>query len=54
MAALPENMLKILYFYLVKLPFVYILVAIGFVFEFVATFPFVVLVSIDTYRQKNR
>lgn len=54
MAALPENLFKKLYFYLVKLPFVYILVTIGFVFEFVATFPFVVMVSIDTYRRKNR
>lgn len=54
MTALPQNLFKILYFYLVKLPFVYILVTIGFVFEFLITFPFVVLVSIDTYRQKNR
>ncbi len=54
MTALPENMLKILYFYLVKLPVVYILVTIGFVFEFLTTFPFVVMVSIDTYRRKNR
>ena len=49
-----NRIIKILNFYMLKLPFVYIMIPIGFVFEFLTTFPFAVMVSIDGFRRKNR
>lgn len=53
MAGLLKHMLKRLYFYVIKIPFVYFMVTIGFVFEWLLTLPFIILVSIDAYRQKK-
>ena len=43
---------KKLYFYLIRLPLIYILIFTGFVFEFLVTFPFRVLASLDRHRSK--
>ena len=40
-------------FYALQLPFVYSMAAIGFVFEFLMTFPFAIAASIDA-RRGNR
>ncbi len=48
-----KNGLKVLYFYLWKLPAIYVLLTAGFIFEFITTFPFVVMTYIDAYRRKN-
>jgi hypothetical protein len=36
-------------FYLVKLPFILLLIIFGFIFEFLITLPFLVLCSLDSY-----
>jgi len=45
--------LKNLKFYAVKMPLVYCIAAIGFVFEFLTTLPFAIASSIDA-RRGNR
>ncbi|MBS3808831.1 MAG: hypothetical protein KGY38_01575 [Desulfobacterales bacterium] len=42
---------RILKFYTVKLPFVYLMIPVGFIFEYLVTLPYIVLVSIDERRQ---
>ena len=54
MAGLVRNTGKQLRFYFIKIPFVYLMVAIGFIFEFLITFPLDILVLIDAHRRKNR
>ncbi len=54
MAGWLKYMLKNLHFYAIKLPFYYFLMVTGFIFEFLTTFPFAIMVSIDAYRRKNR
>ena len=45
---------KRLHFYGIKLPFVFLMIPIGFLFEFLVTFPFIVMVSIDSRRNHRR
>ncbi len=45
---------KNLYFYIIRLPLIYILIFAGFIFEFLVTFPFWVLTSLDRHRSKRR
>ena|GEM_PF-2956586 len=45
---------RTLHFYVIKLPFIYITVPIGFLFEYLVTFPYIIMVSIDTHRQNRR
>ena len=49
-----KNILKKLKFYALKLPFVYCIAAIGFVFEFFTTLPFAIAASIDARRGNVR
>lgn len=44
---------KKLYFYIIRLPLIYILIFTGFIFEFLVTFPFRVLASLDSHRHKK-
>ncbi len=46
-----RNLFKLLHFYLIKLPFIYITVPAGFLFEFFITCPFIVMTFIDARRQ---
>lgn len=39
-------------FYALKLPFVYLMIPLGFLFEFIITFPFIVMVTIDARRKQ--
>lgn len=45
---------KAIRFYAVKLPFIYLMIGLGFVFEFLLTYPFMILVAIDQRRQAGR
>ena len=45
---------KAIRFYAVKLPFIYLMIGLGFVFEFLLTYPFMILVTIDERRQAGR
>ena len=45
---------KAIRFYAVKLPFIYLMIGLGFVFEFLLTYPYMILVAIDTYRQARK
>ncbi len=38
-----------IHFYTVKLPFIFIMVPTGFVFEYLITFPYIVLTSIEGF-----
>lgn len=40
-------------FYLIKLPFVYIAAPLGFLFDFIITFPYIVMTEIDGRRGKK-
>ncbi len=44
---------KRLRFYTIKLPFVYLMIPLGFLFEFLVTFPFIVMVAIDARRKRK-
>jgi len=44
---------KTLHFYFIKLPLIYILIPIGFLFEFLITLPFLILTSLDRYASKK-
>ena len=44
---------KTLYFYTIRLPLIYLLIPMGFIFEFLITFPFLVLASLDRNRCKK-
>gem|GEM_PF-2823798 len=48
-----DGLAKTLKFYLVKIPFTYIAVTIGFLFEFIITFPYIVMTEIDGRRRKR-
>jgi len=43
-----------LHFYLIRLPLIYALIPIGFIFEFVVTFPFMVLTRLDRDRAPKK
>lgn len=45
---------KTLKFYTVKLPFVYLMIPVGFIFEYLVTLPYIVMVSIDERRQARK
>ena len=45
---------KAIRFYAVKLPFIYLMIGLGFVFEFLLTYPYMILVAIDERRQADR
>jgi hypothetical protein len=40
-------------FYIIKLPFIYLLILLGFILEFIVQLPSLVLYTIDTYRGKR-
>lgn len=45
---------KAIRFYAVKLPFIYLMIGLGFVFEFLLTYPYIILVAIDERRQTGK
>ena len=45
------RLLKTLKFYLLKLPFVYAAIPLGFIFEFIITFPYIVMTGLDKRRR---
>jgi len=45
---------RILHFYCIKLPLIFIMIPIGFIFEYVITFPFIVLTALDRNPSKKR
>jgi hypothetical protein len=49
-----KTLYKQFLFYTVKLPFIYIAIPTGFVFEYLITFPYMVLCVIDSLCQKKR
>jgi len=49
-----KNSMETLHFYALKLPFVYCIAAMGFVFEFFTTLPFAIAASIDARRRGHR
>ncbi len=49
-----NRMIKNLHFYLVRLPFIYLAIPIGFIFEFLITFPYVVMCEIDRKCRQKR
>lgn len=53
-----RNRWKALYdrgiFYAFKLPFVYIAVPMGFLFEYIITFPYIVMTGIDAHGKKKK
>ena len=44
---------KTLKFYLIKLPFVYIAAPLGLLFDFIITFPYIVMTELDGRRGKK-
>lgn len=44
---------KTLKFYLIKLPFVYIAAPLGLLFDFIITFPYIVMTELDVRRWKK-
>jgi hypothetical protein len=44
---------KKIHFYMVKLPFIYLAIPIGFIFEYLITFPYLILCAIDSFSQKK-
>jgi hypothetical protein len=44
---------KKIIFYTVKLPFIYLAIPIGFIFEYLITFPHLILCTIDSFSQKK-
>ncbi len=44
---------KKILFYTVKLPFIYIAIPIGFIFEYLVTFPYLILCTLDYLSQKT-
>jgi hypothetical protein len=40
-------------FYLIKLPFILFLIALGFIFEFLITLPFAVLCTLDNWLERK-
>lgn len=45
---------KTLHFYCIKLPLIFIMIPIGFIFEYVITFPFIILTALDRNSSKRR
>jgi len=43
-----------LHFHLIRLPLIYALIPIGFIFEFLVTFPFMVLTRLDRDRPPQK
>ena len=43
-----------IHFYLIRLPLIYALIPIGFIFEFLVTFPFMVLTRLDRDRAPKK
>ena len=55
--SVPHRLYKIyktLHFYCIKLPFIFIMIPIGFIFEYVITFPFIILTYLDRDASKKR
>jgi hypothetical protein len=48
-----KKIVRKIHFYFVRLPLIFILAPIGFVMEFIVTFPWRVAVAIDSCRQKT-
>jgi len=48
------GILKTLHFYFIKLPLIYVAIPIGFIFEYLITFPFVILTSLDRRSSKKQ
>jgi len=48
-----EPFYKKILFYTVKLPFIYLAIPIGFIFEYLITFPYIILCTIDGHFQKK-
>jgi len=44
---------KTLHFYFIKLPFIFIMIPIGFIFEYLITFPFLILTTLDRNAPKK-
>ena len=44
---------KQIYFCVIKLPLIYIAISIGFIFEYLITFPYIVLCALDRVSQKD-
>lgn len=44
---------KQLYFHVIKLPLIYVAISIGFIFEYLITFPYIVLCTLDSVSKKN-
>ena len=44
---------KILHFYCIKLPFIFIMIPVGFIFEYLITFPFLILTTLDRNATKK-
>lgn len=49
-----KQLADIAHFYTIRLPFVCVMVPVGFLFEFLVTFPYIVLTAIDGRRQAKR
>jgi hypothetical protein len=48
-----EPLYKKIRFYTIKLPFIYLAIPVGFIFEYLITFPYMVLCTIDCLLQKK-
>lgn len=48
-----RRMGRLLHFYAVRLPLIYTLIFVGFIFEFLVSFPWLILTSLDRDRRKS-
>ena len=48
-----KKRLKKIKFYTVNLPLILITIPIGFIFEYIITFPFIVLCTLDSLKQEK-
>jgi hypothetical protein len=53
MHASNDPLYKKILFYTVKLPFIYMAIPIGFIFEYLITLPHLILCTIDSLSKKN-
>lgn len=44
---------KQIYFHVIKLPLIYLAISIGFIFEYLITFPYIVLCTLDFMSKKD-
>jgi len=49
-----QKKLKKIKFYTINLPLIFITIPIGFIFEFIITFPFIIFCMVDSLGQKKR